>query len=101
MNRSQVLAVTRRKEAKVMHFNEALGHHTAWRSKTIVNCPRKNDEVLANFIALLSANGFVETSRMEFQPGSPVSVTLEKDNLEVHLMIATTEDLSIMVVQKP
>lgn len=38
---------------------------------------------------------------MELEAGSPVSITLEKDNLEVRLMIATTEDLSIMVVQKP
>jgi len=70
-------------------------------SDTIVNCARQNDEVVANYLALLSANGFVETSRMELEAGSPVSVTLEKDNLEVRLMIATTEDLSIMVVQKP
>jgi len=38
---------------------------------------------------------------MKPEAGSPISITLEKDNLEVSLMIATTEDLSIMVVQKP
>lgn len=70
-------------------------------SDTIINCARQNDEVVANYLTVLSANGFVETGRMELKAGDPVSITLEKDNLEVCLMIATTDDLLIMVVQKP
>lgn len=67
----------------------------------IISCASQSSEVVTNYLALLAANGFVETSRMELEAGNPVSITLEKAPLQVRLMIATTGELSIMVTQKP
>ncbi len=70
-------------------------------SDTIINCEPQDGEVVNNYLNLLAANGFTETSRMEIEAGNPVSITLEKDNLEVRLMIASIGGLSIMVTLKP
>jgi hypothetical protein len=67
----------------------------------MISCEGESDQLVQNYVDLLISEGFTETARMEMQNGDPVSVSLEKGNLIVQLMISSPSRFSIGISEKP
>lgn len=70
----------------------------------MISCQGESDQVVADYIEILKADGFVETGRMTAASGEPVSVSFEGKSLEVQLLIGTQDpqrNLTIKVAEMP
>ncbi|MBN2256841.1 MAG: hypothetical protein JW704_03330, partial [Anaerolineaceae bacterium] len=66
-----------------------------------ISCVIGNDRLVPDYIALLIADGFAETNRMETQSGQLISVDLEKNNIQVSILLSISGVLVINVSEKP
>jgi len=57
-------------------------------SNYLISCNAINEKGVTDYIALLAAQGFIETSRMQTQTGQLVQVKFEKDGMLVDQMIS-------------
>lgn len=57
-------------------------------SNYLISCNALNEKGVTDYIALLAAQGFIETSRMQTQTGQLVQVKFEKDGMLVDQMIS-------------
>ena len=67
----------------------------------MISCEGESDQLVQNYVDLLISEGFTETDRMEMQNGDPVSVSLEKGDLIVRLLISSPSRFSIDISEKP
>jgi hypothetical protein len=70
----------------------------------MISCQGESDQVVAEYLELLKAEGFVETGRITAGSGEPVSVSFEGKSLEVQLLIGTQDpqrNLTIKVAEMP